>query len=43
MDVNGNMFVWIPRYAYRIAYFDTLANADARRANPRHTTRTNRM
>ena len=35
-DNDQNMFVWIPRYAYRIAYFDTSANANARRANPAH-------
>ncbi|MCL2355188.1 MAG: hypothetical protein FWC68_04910 [Oscillospiraceae bacterium] len=36
-DNDDNMFVWIPRYAYRIVYFDTLANANARRVNPNHT------
>ena len=36
-DNNHNMFVWIPRYAYRIAYFDNSSNANARRANPAHT------
>ena len=42
-DVNGNMFVWIPRYAYRIAYFDTVENANKRRANPNHTDRISRI
>ena len=35
-DRQNSMFVWIPRYAYRIAYFNNAANANARRANPAH-------
>ena len=36
---DGNAyFVWIPRYAYKITYFDTQTNADAYRTNPESTT-----
>ena len=31
-------FVWIPRYAYKITYFNTQANANNYRANPASTT-----
>ncbi len=31
-------FVWIPRYAYKITYFDTLENANAYRADSNSTT-----
>jgi len=37
-DSNQNMFVWIPRYAYRIVYFNNATNANLRRDNPNHTT-----
>jgi len=42
-DVNHNMFVWVPRYAYRIIYFDSNDNANLRRDNPASTQRTNRI
>ena len=35
---DGSYFVWIPRYAYRIVYFDTPENAEAYRADKSQTT-----
>ena len=35
---DGSYFVWIPRYAYRIVYFDTSENAEAYRADKSQTT-----
>ena len=35
---DGSYWVWIPRYAYRIVYFDTQAHADAYRADSTQTT-----
>lgn len=35
---DGSYWVWIPRYAYRIVYFDTQENADAYRADSTQTT-----
>ena len=34
---DGSYWVWIPRYAYRIVYFDTPDNAEAYRANSTQT------
>ena len=34
---DGSYWVWIPRYAYRIVYFDTQAHANAYRANSTQT------
>ena len=38
MDKITTFFVWIPRYAYRIVYFDTPENAEAYRADKSQTT-----
>jgi len=39
VTANGNCyFVWIPRYAYKITYFNSQANANAYRANSSSTT-----
>ena len=35
---DGSYWVWIPRYAYRIVYFDTEAHRDAYRADNTQTT-----
>ena len=35
---DGSYWVWIPRYAYRIVYFDSQAHADAYRADNTQTT-----
>ena len=35
---DGSYWVWIPRYAYRIVYFDTQAHADAYKADSTQTT-----
>ncbi len=35
---DGSYWVWIPRYAYRIVYFDTAAHRDAYRADNTQTT-----
>ena len=37
-DGADSYFVWIPRYAYRIVYFDTPENAEAYRADKSQTT-----
>ena len=37
-DGADSYFVWIPRYAYRIVYFDTKTNADAYRLDNTQTT-----